>query len=301
MKVLLFGGLGFIGANVTEALGEAGHEVYIAHRPGSPARKPAIAEFVRRYAHLVEYIDPRLPLERVRPDAVVNLVGEYFGPDRAIREANLEFPRRLCEAAAGWRGKVIHISAATVRGPVGEVIREEERHLEGISPVTSFDRYKAEGERTVARCFGDWVVIRPVLVYGRFNDHPEWVTLVKAISRGVAPLMRSKLSVISARELAKAVRASLSLSKEFFFATECEPRPFSHFATAVAKALGRRPLPVPVPTFLLGLAARELRGHLPFLGRAFSCEKMRKLLGWTPAPDFEREVAEMTYYITHKA
>ncbi|MFN7105315.1 MAG: NAD-dependent epimerase/dehydratase family protein [Pyrobaculum sp.] len=283
---------------MTEALREAGYELYVAHRPGSPARRPAIADFVRRHADLVEYIDPRLPLERVKPDAVVNLVGEYFGP--AVREANLEFPSRLCEGArsAGWRGKVIHISAATVRGPVGKVIREEERHLEGISPVTSFDRYKAEGERVVASCFDDWVVIRPVLVYGRFNDHPEWVTLAKAISRGVAPLIRARVSVISVRELAKAVRASLSLSREFFFATECEPRPFSQFVVAMAKALGKRPLPVPVPTFLLRLAAgRELGGHLPFLNKAFSCEKMYRLLGWVPAPDFGREVAEMATFL----
>lgn len=298
MRVLLYGGLGFIGANVVEAL--SGEEVYVAHRPGSPRRKPRIAEFVSQYARLVEYTDPAKPLEAVKPELVINLVGEYYGPPEAIREANAEFPRRLCEAAgrAGWRGRVIHISAATVRGPVGDPITEEGRHLEGIAPVSDFDRWKAEGERAVVQCFDDWVIVRPVLVYGRFDDHPEWVALTRAVRRRIAPMINAAVSAISARELAKVVKMSLALSREYFFATECEARRLSDFVSAIEKALGIRAIHLPAPAALLRAAApRDLRRHLPFLNRRFSCEKMRRLLKYAPSPDFHREVAEMVAYI----
>jgi len=298
VRVVLFGGLGFIGANVVEAL--AGEELYVAHRPSSPSKRPLIARFVSQYAQLVEYRDPAAVIERVRPDLVVNLTGEYFGRVEELREANAEFPKRLCDAArrVGWRGKVVHFSAATVRGPVGEVIEEERPHLSGIRPVSPFDQFKAEGEAAVANCFDDWVIVRPTLVYGRFNDHPEWVTLTRLVSRGIAPAISAGVSSISARELAKAVKRSLHLSREYFFATECQPRPLAEFVDAIAKALGKRAVKIPVPAALLKVAApRELRPHLPFLGKRFNCEKMRSLLGFVPAPDFQREVAEMVHYI----
>lgn len=301
MRILIYGGLGFIGANVVEAL--ADNELYVAHRPGSPGRKPEIANFVLQYARLVEYTDPAKPLESVKPELILNLVGEYFGPPEVIKSANADFPKRLCEASrrTGWKGKVIHISAATVRGPVGNPIVEEERHLHDISPLSDFDKYKAEGEKTIAECFNDWVIVRPVLVYGRFNDHPEWVMLVKYLPKGFAPVIKATVSTISARELAKIIKASMVLSREYFFATECSPRRLEDFIDAMAEVLKKRIVKIPVPAPLLKFTApRELRPHLPFLNRAFSCAKLKKLLGYTPSPDFKKEVSEMANFILHK-
>ncbi|MFB6491208.1 MAG: NAD-dependent epimerase/dehydratase family protein [Thermoproteus sp. AZ2] len=299
MRILVYGGLGFIGANLAEALAGLG-EVYVAHRPGSPQRRPRLAQFVSRYARPVEYRDPAEPLKAVNPDVIYNLVGEYFGPPEKLAEANVEFPRRLCGAAreAGWDGAVVHVSAATVVGPKGGVIAEEPRHLEGISPASDFDRQKAEGERIVAGCFRRWVIVRPALVYGRFNDHPEWAQLVSIIRRGVVPLIRAKVSAISVRELAKALASAQGLKNEYFFAAECSPRPLSQFAEAIAEALGGPRVKMPIPAALLKAAApRELRRHMPFLDKAFSCEKMKRLLGYEPRPDFEREVRDMVDYI----
>ncbi|ABL87188.1 NAD-dependent epimerase/dehydratase [Pyrobaculum islandicum DSM 4184] len=294
MRILIFGGLGFIGANLAEALSE--YELYVAHRPGSREAKPQVARFVAQYATLLEYTDPATAFEKTRPHVVINLVGQYYGRSQELWQANAEFPRLLCDAArrAGWRGKVVHFSAATVRGPVGAIIEEEELHLHGVVPDNDFDRSKAAGEEAVANCFNDWVIVRPALVYGRFNTHPEWVTLTRFVKRGVAPMLKARVSAISVRELAKVVKASLALARQYFFATECQPRPLSEFVRAIAKALGRRVVPIPIPTAVLHIAASpEFKRHLPYLDKAFSCEKMRRLLGLEPRPNFETEVREM--------
>ena len=299
MKVLIFGGLGFIGSNLVRRLSERGYEVHVAHRGVSGRYRGRVASIVGRYASLTEYRDPRDPIMSIKPDAIYNLVGEYFGSDREIVEANLVFAERLCRALEGYRDyKLIHVSAATVVGPRSDVIREEREHLVGIDPRSVFDKSKAEAERLVASRIKSWVIVRPVLAYGAYNAHPEWVMLLRFIKRGIVPSMRARISAIEVGELSEILVRALELERDYFFATECEPYWLDDFIDALSYFVGARPIKIPIPIWLARIMApRDLRKHFSFLNKIFSCEKMLSLTGYRPRRRLREGVEEMVKWI----
>ncbi len=287
-----------MGANLVGALER--HEIYVYHRPGAASAKADLASEVARRAVLVEYRDPAEALRSTRPDAVINLVGEFFGDRETLWSANVEFVRSLCAAIRETGvGYLLHVSAATVVGPTSHHIVEEERHLQGVAPATPFDESKAEGERIVASCGVDWAIARPVLMYGPYNDHPEWVALIRMVRRGVVPVVSARLSAVEAREAAEVIARALGrVRNDYFFVTECDDYGLADFVDAVSRALGRRPVKLPVPLWAARvLAPRPLRGHLRFLNRRFSCGKMVRLTGYMPRRRLDEGVADMVRWI----
>jgi nucleoside-diphosphate-sugar epimerase len=298
MRVLVFGGVGFIGANLVRKLAEKGYDVSVAHRGLRDRYRVRLAGIVAQYASLIEYRDPGEAIERVRPEVIYNLVGEFFGSRREIIDANLGFAEKLCNALRGYSGLLIHISAATVVGPKGTTIYEEKSHLREINPSNVFDRSKAEAERIISSKIKRWVIVRPTLVYGAYNAHPEWMQLTSMIMRGVTPLIRARISAIEATELSEILLRSIDLENEYFFATECEPYYLEDFIDAISRALGKKPLKIPIPLWLAKiLAPRAISRHMVFLNKVFSCDKMIRLTGYRPRRRLYEGFEEMVKWI----
>lgn len=279
MRFLIYGA-GFIGVGLAERLSARGHSVLLAKRAGTRPR-PLIAEALRDLPYM-RYGDPAEPLRAYRPDVAVNAVGAIGGGE--LWAANAEFPRRLCKAAeeAGWRGKLVHISAVAVAGPSGV---EEELHLSGVRPAGAFAESKVEGERAVAACGRwDWAIVRPGAVYGPYNDHDEWSLLARLAELGLAPGLDLRLPAISITDLSTIVElAASSASRDFLFAVECEPLPFDAVVEALEEAAGRRLRRIPAPLGLASLLAPgPVRGLLGLAKLSFSCEKAKRLLGIAP-------------------
>ena len=298
IRVLIFGGVGFIGANLVKKLAEKGYEIFVAHRGLRDAYRARLGNVVARYASLIEYRDPKEAFEASKPEVIYNLVGEFFGSDREIIDANLVFVEKLCNILKNYEGLFIHISAATVVGPKETTIYEEESHLKGISPANIFDISKAEAERSIASNIKRWVIVRPTLVYGAYNAHTEWVQLASLIMRGVAPSIKARVSAIEVSELSEILLRAMELEREYFFATECEPYNLSDFIDAIARALGRKPIRIPIPLWLAKVfAQKEIRRHMVFLNKVFSCNKMVSLTRYRPKRRLYEGFEEMVKWI----
>lgn len=152
--VTVFGGSGFIGRYVVQALARRGHRIRVA------VRRPDLAGHVQPLG-MVGQIKPIQANLRYRwsvdravegADAVVNLVGILAQSGRQTFDAVQSFgPRAIGEAsrAAGAK-QVVHLSAIGADRP----------------STIGYIRSKAEGEAGILENAPDAVIMRPSIVFG---------------------------------------------------------------------------------------------------------------------------------------
>jgi NADH dehydrogenase len=148
--VTVFGGGGFVGRYVCEALFKAGVRVRIAQRDPRSAYIIQPLGPIGRFGFVrADVTNAASVREAVRSaTAVINLTG-VFG--RAMRGVHVEGARNIAEAArdaGAW--SLVHVSAI------------------GADPVSPahYGRTKAEGEAAVRKAFAQAAIVRPSLVFG---------------------------------------------------------------------------------------------------------------------------------------
>lgn len=191
--VTLFGGGGFVGRYVAQALYRTGARIRIAQRD------PGQAFFLKPLGGLgqTQFVacDIRKPDQVAAAvadsDAVVNLVGA-FGDPFAV---NADGARTIAEAAAAAGVSVlVHLSAI------------------GADPSAKSDygRSKGEGEEAVRAAFPRATVLRPSIIFGREDN---FVNRFAALARllPVLPVIRgdAKLQPVYAGDVGRAVAAAL--------------------------------------------------------------------------------------------
>ncbi len=148
--VTVFGGGGFVGRYVVEALLRRGARVRIAER------SPKNAYYLKAQANLgqITYV----PADITQPetltaaiagaDAVINLVGSFVDMQRL----HVEGAQNIAEAAARAGVKsLVHMSA------IGADVQSK----------SAYGRTKGEGEAAVRKAFPKAVIVRPSIVFGR--------------------------------------------------------------------------------------------------------------------------------------
>jgi NADH dehydrogenase len=156
--VTVFGGSGFIGRYVVQALAKRGHRIRVA------VRRPDLAGHVQPLG-MVGQIKPIQANVRYRwsidravegADAVVNLVGILAESGRQTFDSVQSFaPRAIGEAAtAAGVSAVVHNSAIGADQP----------------STIGYIRSKADGEAGLLESFPDAVIMRPSIVFGP-EDH----------------------------------------------------------------------------------------------------------------------------------
>ena len=188
--VTLFGGGGFIGRYVAQALFKAGARVRIAER------EPRSAFFLRPLTGLgmIQFLradirDPGQTAAAVAgADAVINLVGILKGNFHGV---HVEGARNVAaSAAAAGAHSLVHVSAI------------------GADPDSPsyYGRTKGEGEQAVRDAFAGATIVRPSIVFGAEDNFVNrFARLAQLLP--VIPVIRGtwKLQPVYAADLGKAI------------------------------------------------------------------------------------------------
>ena len=172
--VTVFGGGGFVGRYVVEALLRRGARVRIAER------SPKNAYYLKAQANLgqITYV----PADITQPetltaaiagaDAVINLVGSFVDMQRL----HVEGAQNIAEAAARAGVKsLVHMSA------IGANVQSK----------SAYGRTKGEGEAAVRKAFPKAVIVRPSIVFGREDAFiNRFAALIRALP--IVPVIGGK-------------------------------------------------------------------------------------------------------------
>src|SRR3954451_12177682 len=192
--VTLFGGGGFVGRYVAQALFRAGARVRIAQRnPGAAYFLKPLASLGQDQFVAVDVRDPARVRAAVRgSDAVVNLVGVLKGDFQAM---HVDAARTVAEAAsAEGASALVHLSA---------IGAEAESN-------SAYYRTKGEGEAAVRAAFPAATIVRPSLLFGREDN---FVNRFAGLARlaPVLPVVRPGMRIqpVYAADVGRAIAAAL--------------------------------------------------------------------------------------------
>lgn len=209
-----------------------------------------------------------------------------------FRRVNADGSAALAHAAAAARvGRLIHVSSLAVTGPTVPGRPLDERAAP--QPLTAYGRSKLQGEDAVRRSGVPFTIVRPPVVYGP----RDWQLLrvFRLVRRGillVSPNGAQELSLVYAGDLADALLAaatSAACEGRTYHAAHPEIVTQRRLGEAIARAVGRRVLPVRIPAPAIRAVLSLTGGVARLLGRStlLSAEKARELLApaWTARGD----------------
>lgn len=249
--VTLFGGGGFVGRVVAQALFARGWRVRIAQRHPSTAYAVKMlgslgsTQFISTDISRAETVAPAV----AGADAVVNLVGLLKGD---FEGAHVTGARNVAEAAAAAGVKaLVHISAI------------------GADPESpsAYGRTKAQGESAVRAAFPAATIIRPSLIFGRDDQFTNrFAQMIRMMP--VVPVIagKTRFQPLFVGDVAKAIADAVTDPARHAGRTYELGGPdilsMAEINDWLAKATGRHPTFVPVPDSAARLLA-TLTGWAP--------------------------------------
>jgi dihydroflavonol-4-reductase len=319
--VLVTGANGFVGSFLTEALLKTGYRVRCMVRQSSNLRfirglpvelayaDMRDAESLRRVCQGVRWVCHCAALTRAPDEETffrVNALGtEALG--RAALESSPELERFL------------FVSSQTAIGPAqraGEYLEESDPPR----PVTWYGKSKWAGEQALRAMDGHdggcpglpLTIIRPAAVFGpRDADFFAYFQLVKFHLRLNLGRQERWISLIYVRDLVdlclRALESDMALGQTYFACGVSLT--YTELSLAIARAMGRRTVPVRLPEAVLGLMSlgagvqQRITGKTPLLNeqriedmrhRFWLCsgEKARRELGFAAQHDLPTAVQE---------
>lgn len=247
--VTVFGGDGFVGRYIVEALLKAGARVRVA------SRNPKRGWFLKAQANLgqIAYIaaDVTRPETLARAlteaDIAINLVGSFDNMDMIQH-----------------RGAA-NVATAAAKAGVGQFIHMSAIGADSASP-SRYGKSKGDGEAAVRAAFPSAVILRPSIIFGREDQFiNRFAGLIRMLP--VVPVFsaETRFQPVFVGDVARAVMAALAnpdaAGKTFELGG---PQTFSMLEINkwIAKACGREKYYFPISD-IIGAGMAKLTGWLP--------------------------------------
>jgi len=264
MKILITGGTGFVGTQLTSRLTQDGNEVTILTRSLKRSGEPP-----RGISYLQGDPTQKGPWQEAikNHDAVINLAGasifERWTEEhkRAIRESRINTTRNIVEGITSDRGKQMTLFSTSAVGYYG--FHGDEEITEESSPGTDWLAKVAvewEGEALKARDKGARVVItRFGIVLGEKGGAlGQMIPLFKKFIGGPIGSGKQWFSWVHIKDLAEAFAFLMKHPEISGPVNVCAPNPVRN--KDLAKTLGKalhRPSFMPAPGFMIKLVLGE--------------------------------------------
>lgn len=316
-RVLVTGATGFIGTHLVGALRSSGSDVTALDLDVSKAAAPGDGvDWIRGDLFDAHSLDRALR----GADTVIHLVAKTHDFSAVEDEAeyqriNVVGTRRLLEAC-----RRAHVRHVVYFSSVKAMTEESEGVLDETSPPrpsTAYGRTKLAAEDAVRQAgLADGyktTTLRLPMVYGPGNKGNVY-RMIAAVDRGRFALVgrgenrRSMVYVKNVVEATLAVARRRDLPGDVYLVTDGTDCTVRELYEAIARGLGRRPMPFGIPLFAarglarLGDWGSRLAGRsLPFNSGAlakltgelrFSSERLRRDAGFTPAYRLQEAIGE---------
>ncbi|MNJ19951.1 SDR family oxidoreductase [Pseudomonas alkylphenolica] len=230
-----------------------------------------------------------------------------------FRKVNVEGTLKLarCAAASGVK-RFIFISSIKVNGestPPGKPFKADDHP----NPLDPYGVSKYEAEEALKKLGHDTgmevVIIRPPLVYGP-GVKANFLSMLRWLNKGI-PLpfgsIRNQRSLVAIGNLTSLVATCIdhpAAANQIFLASDGEDLSTTQLLRRLAKALDKPVRLLPIPEWLLKLAAAIL-GKQAFAQRIcgslqVDINKNRELLGWTPPINTDKAMGETVGHYLEK-
>jgi dihydroflavonol-4-reductase len=286
---LVTGATGFVGGHLAERLASEGWRVRALVRPTSDTRR------LRGLG--VELVHGDLSDEDAMRSAAEGATVAYHLAAVTFARSEAEFVRgnlegtrsfaRAVASAATPPGRVVYLSSYAACGPSNGRPR---RLDEAPAPLTAYGRTKLAGEAALSgmgRKGIEVVVVRAPAVYGPGDR--ALLPYFRLVKWGFAPLPSGgehrRLHMIFVPDLVRALVAAAHAPAGTYAVAEPVEHTWAELVRCIGRAMGRRPLRLPLPAGLVRTAAAATQAIGGLTGQAvgFNREKAEEMLApaWT--------------------
>jgi len=305
-KILVTGASGFVGSRLCEVVARDGWNVRRAVRQFSGRQDEVVAQLSNDadWSEALKNIDVVIHLAarvHVMNDDAIDPLTEF----RAVNtSATLCLAKQAVESGIK---RFIFLSSIKVKGEFtqsGLAFKSDDGFI--LTDPYGLSKYEAEQGllKLAEQTDMEVVIIRPPLVYGP-GVKANFASLIKWVNRGVPfpfpfGAVYNKRSLIPLDNLVSFLIHGIDHPKaanEVFLISDGEDVSTTELLQRVAKAFGKRCLLIPVPVWLMTLAAK-LIGKENMANRLFSSlqvdnSKACDLLGWKPVISMDEQLKKI--------